>query len=320
MPRFKDDLPHGVIPATLLALHDDFSIDEHGTRRHLRDVAATPGLSAITVNGHASEVHACTFEEQQRILDVTLDEIGDRLPVISGVWADGSAAAARIARMAESRGAAALLVFPSQVFSMGGQLRPEMAIAHFSTIAAATSLPLIVFAYAERSTLSYPLDTLVALAEAVPTIRAIKDWSNDPMLHERQIRTLQGLPRPVNVLTTHSAWLMASLTLGCAGLLSGSGSVIPDLQAALFQAVQAGDLKRARAINDRIYPLAQAFYAAPALDMHNRMKECLVMLGRMDRAVVRPPLVRISDAERTRLRDALRQAGIGEAGALDLAA
>lgn len=320
MPVFKDYIPHGVIPATLLALHDDFSIDERGTRRHLRDVAATPGLSAITVNGHASEVHACTFEEQQRILDVTLEEIGDRLPVISGVWADGSAAAARIARMAQDRGASALLIFPSQVFSMGGQLRPEMAIAHFSTIAAATDLPLIVFAYNERSTLSYPLDTLMKLADAVPTIRAIKDWSNDPMLHERQIHTLQSLPRPVNVLTTHSAWLMASLTMGCNGLLSGSGSVIPDLQAALFQAVQQGDLNRARAINERIYPLAQAFYAAPALDMHNRMKECLVLLGRMDRAVVRAPLVRITETERERLRLALHQAGIGPDGALDLAA
>ena len=310
MPRFKDYVPHGVIPATLLAMHDDCSIDEAGTRRHLRDVAATPGLSAITVNGHASEVHACTVEEQARILDLTLEEIGDRLPVISGVWADGSANAASIARMAERHGASALLVFPSQVFSMGGQMRPEMALAHFSAIADATDLPLIVFAYNERSTLSYPLDTIVKMAEAIPSIRAIKDWSNDPMLHERQIRTLQGLSRPVNVLTTHSAWLMASLTMGCAGLLSGSGSVIPDLQAALFQAVQAGDLNAARAINDRIYPLAQAFYAAPALDMHNRMKEALVMLGKMDRAVVRPPLVRITDAERARIRVALTEAGL----------
>jgi 4-hydroxy-tetrahydrodipicolinate synthase len=310
MPRFKDYVPHGVIPATLLAMHDDCSIDEAGTRRHLRDVAATPGLSAITVNGHASEVHACTAEEQAGILDLTLEEIGDRLPVISGVWADGSANAASIARMAERHGASALLVFPSQVFSMGGQMRPEMALAHFSAIADATDLPLIVFAYNERSTLSYPLDTIVMMAEAIPSIRAIKDWSNDPMLHERQIRTLQGLSRPVNVLTTHSAWLMASLTMGCAGLLSGSGSVIPDLQAALFQAVQAGDLNAARAINDRIYPLAQAFYAAPALDMHNRMKEALVMLGKMDRAVVRPPLVRITDAERARIRVALTEAGL----------
>ncbi len=159
--------------------------------------------------------------------------------------------------------------------------------------------------------MSYPLDTLVRLAEAIPSIRAIKDWCNDPMLHERHIRTLQSLPRPVNVLTTHSAWLMASLVLGCNGLLSGSGSVIPELHVALWQAVQARrpGAQRVR-INDRIYPLAQAFYAAPALDMHNRMKECLVMLGRMERAVVRPPLVRIDATERARLRAALDAAGL----------
>ena len=89
---------------------------------------------------------------------------------------------------------------------------------------------------------------------------------------------------------------MASLTLGCNGLLSGSGSVIADLQVALWRAVQANDLAKARAINDRIYPLAHAFYAPPFLDMHNRMKEALVLLGRMKRAVVRPPLMKLSEA------------------------
>ena len=303
-------VPHGVIPATLLAFHDDFSIDEAETSRHLRHVAATDGISAITVNGHASEVHACTEAEQQRVLALTLAEIGDRLPIISGVWADGSANAARIARTAAAEGASALLVFPSQVFAMGGQARPEMACAHFSEIASATDLPLIVFAYPERSTLSYPLDTLMRLAEAIPSIRAIKDWCNDPALHERQIRALQSLPRPVNVLTTHSAWLMASLTMGCNGLLSGSGSVIPELHVALWRAIQAGDLAQARAVNERIHPLAEAFYAAPALDMHNRMKECLVLLGRLSHAVVRPPLLRIGAAERARLRAALTEAGL----------
>ncbi len=303
-------VPHGVIPATLLAFDDDGDIDAAETRRHLRDVAATDGISAITVNGHASEVHACTEAEQQRVLALTLAELGDRLPVISGVWADGSANAARIARMAAAEGASALLVFPSQVFGMGGQLRPEMALAHFGAIAAATDLPLIVFAYPERSTVSYPRETLVRLAETIPSIRAIKDWCNDPVLHERHVRTLQGLARPVNVLSTHSAWLMASLMLGCNGLLSGSGSVIPELQVALWRAVRAGDLPAARAVNDRIHPLAEAFYAAPALDMHNRMKECLVMLGRQARAVVRPPLVRITPPERARLRAALVAAGL----------
>jgi dihydrodipicolinate synthase/N-acetylneuraminate lyase len=119
------------------------------------------------------------------------------------------------------------------------------------------------------------------MIEAVPTIRAIKDWAGNVPQHEMHIRELQGLKRPVNVLTTHSAWLLSSLVLGCNGLLSGSGSVIPDLQAALFRAVKANDLAEARRLNDRIYPLARVFYAEPWANMHNRMKEALVLLGRL---------------------------------------
>ena len=100
---------------------------------------------------------------------------------------------------------------------------------------------------------------MLRLADAVPTIRAIKDWSGDPALHERNIRALQSRPPPVTVLTTHSAWLLSSLVLGCNGLLSGAGSVIADLQVALFEAVRGNDLARARAINDRMYPLARHF-------------------------------------------------------------
>src|SRR4029077_20883592 len=99
----------------------------------------------------------------------------------------------------------------------------------------------------------------------------------DAMVHERNIRVLQSLGRPVTVLTTHSAWLLSSLVLGCDGLLSGAGSVIAALQVALFRAVRADALAGARALNERIYPLAQAFYAPPFLDMHNRTKECLAL-------------------------------------------
>ncbi len=121
---------------------------------------------------------------------------------------------------------------------------------------------------------------------------------------------MQGRARPINVLTTNSAWLLSSLVLGCNGLLSGSGSVIADLQARLYRAVQANDLAEARRLNDRIYPTAQVFYADPFIDMHNRMKEALVLLGKLPRAAVRPPLVKISDAEIARIREALVEAGL----------
>lgn len=320
MGRVHGYQPAGVIPATLLAFNEDMSIDEAETRRHLRDVAKVAGLSAITVNGHASEVHACTFEEQQRILAVSLDEIGSKLPLINGVYADGSIEAARIARMAADEGASALLVFPPNSMIAGGQMRPEMAVAHFRRIADATDLPLILFQYPMTTGLGYPFETLLKVIDAVPTIRAIKDWCADPMAHERHIRTLQSMARPVNVLTTHSAWLMASLSMGANGLLSGAGSVVADLQVQLFQAVKGKDLAAAQRVNDRLYPMQQAFYAPPFLDMHNRMKECLVMLGRLKRAVVRPPLMKLSDAELARLRQAIAAARLGPDGAFAEAA
>src|SRR5581483_3604776 len=97
--------PRGVIPAVLLPFENDLSIDQASFRKHLRDVSATPGLSAITVNAHSTEVASCTFDEQRRVLDIARDEIGGRLPIVNGIWADGSLEAARIARMATQGGA-----------------------------------------------------------------------------------------------------------------------------------------------------------------------------------------------------------------------
>jgi len=308
MPRDMKWTPQGVVPAVLLPFHEDLSIDEPSFRAHLSDVAAVEGLSAIALNAHSTEVASCTFDEQKRVLAIAKDEIGGRLPIVNGVYAEGSLGAARIARMAAEGGAAALLVFPPGPFTMGQ--RPEMVVEHFRRVADAANLPIIAFQYPLAGGQGYPLATLLKIIEAVPAVRAIKDWCANPQLHERQIRTLQSLNPAVNVLTTHSSWLMSSLVMGCSGLLSGSGSVIADLQAKLFRAVRANDLATAKQINDRIWPTAEAFYSEPWVDMHNRMKEALVMMGKLPRAVVRPPLVKISQAEMERIRVALIAAGL----------
>jgi len=303
-------IPEGVIPAVLLPFHEDLSIDYDGYRQHLRRVCSTEGLSAVTVNAHSSEMASCTFEEQQRVLETTLEEVGDRLPVVCGVYSTGSLEAAKIARMAEEHGASALLVFPPEPFITGVQARPEMAYAHYELIAEASSLPIIHFQYALASGQGLLLDHLMELADRIPSIVAVKDWVGEPQLHERHIRQLQGRSRPVNVLTTHSAWLLSSLVLGAKGLLSGSGSVIADRQVALFQAVQRGDLAAARDAWDSIYPLSEVFYSTPWVDMHNRMKWALHVLGELDYPAIRPPLVPLPEQERRKIEDALERANL----------
>src|ERR1700692_3530748 len=119
MSRHPAFVPQGVIPAVLLPFHEDLSIDEPSFRAHLRDVGAVEGLSAITVNAHSPEVASCTEDEQRRVMEIAGEEVGGALPIIHGVWADGSLEAARIARQAQVGGASALLVFPPAPFAVG---------------------------------------------------------------------------------------------------------------------------------------------------------------------------------------------------------
>lgn len=302
--------PVGVIPACLLPFHSDMSIDEPAFRSHLLDVAAVDGITGITVNGHASEVHAATFEEQRRIVAVAKEVLGDRLATIAGVFSNSSLEAARLAAAAEQEGADCLLVFPPDILFQGGDMRPEMIFEHLRRITGASRLPIILFQFPVASGLSYPRATLLELCRRFPQIRAVKDMIGDGNRHEQQIRELHGLEHPVRVLTTHSSWLLGSLALGCDGLLSGAGSVIANFQVALFRAIKAGDLATARAVNDRIYPTVRAFYDAPLLDMHNRMKEALVLLGRLGNATVRPPLFKLGQAEIDRIAARLAEAGL----------
>ena len=138
---------------------------------------------------------------------------------------------------------------------------------------------------------------------------AVKDWSNDIVAFERNLRAIRATGRPVAMLSSFTMSLMASFLLGADGAISGMGSVAADLQAELFEACRKGDLDGARRINDRLDPLVRVFYAPPFVDMHNRMKEALVILGRIPAAHVRPPLTPVSASEREAIRQALIASG-----------
>jgi 4-hydroxy-tetrahydrodipicolinate synthase len=300
---------HGCMPANLLPFTADLAIDETAYRRHLRWLADCPGVTGIVANGHAAEVSSLTREERRRSLAIALDEVAGKVPVVAGVYSDGTLEAAELARDARSAGAAGLLVFPPTLFMWGAQQKPDMPLRHFQSLADAVDLPLIVFEYPLASGIGYSPETLADLCK-IPTVAGMKDWSNDIVSYERNLRALRAAGRPVAMLSAFTMSLMATFMLGADGCISGMGSVAADRQAQLFQAVQDGRLEEARAINDRLAPLVSAFYAPPFVDMHNRMKEALAILGRIPAAHVRPPLTPVGEDERDRIRLALRAAGL----------
>src|SRR2546423_8034572 len=178
----------GVMPANLLPFTADLAIDEPAYRTHLRWLADTRGVAGIVANGHAAEVSSLSREERRRALGIALDEVGPQCPVVAGVYADGTQEAVELARDAKAEGAAAVLVFPPTLFMWGARGKPEMALRHFSEIAAQADLPIIVFEYPPASGIGYSPETLAQLA-AIPHVSAVKDWPID-------YRTLAANPRP----------------------------------------------------------------------------------------------------------------------------
>ena len=299
----------GIMPANLLPFDLDYSIHERDYRRHLSWLANVPGVTAIVCNGHAAEVSSLTRKERRQALAIALDEVGSRIPLITGIYTDSTLEAIEMARDAKSEGASGLLIFPPTLFMWGAQLRPEMVYRHFALITEAVDLPMVAFQYPPVSGIGYNPDTLVKLTE-IPQIVAIKEWSNDIVAFERNLHAIRATKRPVAILSSFTMSLFASFVLGADGAISGMGSVAADLQAELFELVQRGDIDAARRLNDRLLPLVRVFYAQPFLDMHNRMKEALAILGRIESAVVRPPLQPIGEDERELIRLALEESDV----------
>jgi 4-hydroxy-tetrahydrodipicolinate synthase len=296
----------GIMPANILPFKADLSIDEPAYRAHLRWLADTPGVTGIVANGHAAEVASLSRDERKRTLAIALDEVAGTCPVIAGVYTDGTAEAVELTKDARSAGAAGVLLFPPTLFMWGAQVKPDMVITHYHEVAA-VGLPIIAFEYPPASGIGYAPDTLARLAQ-IPQVVGVKDWSNDIVAFEQNLRAIRATGRPVAILSSFTMSLMASFLLGADGAISGMGSVTADLQAELFAACQKGDLDGARRINDRLEPLVRVFYAPPFVDMHNRMKEALVLLGRIPAAHVRPPLTPIPAAEREAIARALKLA------------
>ena len=295
----------GVIPANILPFDLDLRIDEPAYRDHLDSLVTVEGVSGITCNGHAAEVSSLDHSERQRVLQIAVETVAGRVPVISGLFADDEPDALDQARSAVSVGADALLVFPPEFLRYCED--PDLPRQYFALLAQEVPVPLVAFMYPTFTGLDYAPGQLEAIC-AVDSVVAVKDWSLDIARYERNLEIARSAPHPVSLLSSFSTHLLPSLMVGGDGILSGHGSVIAPLQVELYQAVGRGDLEAARRVYARIQKLTRVVYRSPMPNMYARMKEQLVMLGASMTTKVRPPLREVSEDERRSLRCALEAA------------
>jgi 4-hydroxy-tetrahydrodipicolinate synthase len=297
----------GLIPATVLPMTEDARIDEPGLRRYMQHVVAAEP-KALAINADTGESPHLWPQERRRVLEIVIDEVGDRMPVIAGLGAQFTDQAVELAREYKEVGASGLLMFPISAYQ-GQPLDSEVPLRYHAAVADATGLPLVLFNLqpALGGVLYSPeaLHRLCGIADVV----AIKEASFDAKLF-LEVRQAVKEARPECVfLTGNDNFIYESFILGAEGALIGFGAVATRRQVEMIELALEGSHAEGSAIMDALTPLADAIFAAPVRNYRARAKEALVMQGILERATVREPLLPVSDAERERVLQAMVYAG-----------
>jgi 4-hydroxy-tetrahydrodipicolinate synthase len=296
---------NGLIPATVLPMDADGRIDEAALRAYIAWIVAQ-GPVALAINVDTGEGPHLTHDEKVRVLGIVRD-VTD-LPIVAGLAGPSTQAAVRQAKDFQAAGADALLVFPIPAY-LSQPLDVRVPVAYHEAVAS-VGLPLILFQLQPAlGGLNFEPDTLRALA-SIDGVVAIKEASFDARRFVDVARLLEDLPRPITLLTGNDNFILESFMLGATGALIGFGAVMTREQVDMIDAWKAGRIDEARALGVRVQRLADVVFAAPVGDYRVRLKECLKLLGVLDRTHVRLPLQPIRDEERAFLAEVLAEVGL----------
>jgi 4-hydroxy-tetrahydrodipicolinate synthase len=303
---------HGIIPACILTFDADGRFDEAAYRRYLQWLLPQ-GPVALAINADTGEGPHLWPDERERVLRVAVDEAGS-VPVVAGLSATFTAQAIEEAKRAEGAGASGLLVFPIPVYQ-GTPLDPAIPVAYHEAIARGCGLPMVAFQLQPAlGGVIFSEETLRRIA-AIDAVVALKEASFDARLYLQTRRLIEGLERPIDLLTGDDNFVLESFVMGAEGALIGFGTLATDLQVEMYRLTRAERWAEARAIWERLLPLEEAVYGQPVRDYRARTKVALKALGVIDSTVMRPPLTPISDAAAAAIHEALAGAGLLTASA-----
>lgn len=296
---------NGLVPATVLPMFEDGSIDEASLRSYIGWVTGQ-GPVALAINVDTGEGPHLTHDEKVRVLRIVRD-VTD-LPIVAGLAGPSTDAAVRQAKEFRDVGADALLMFPIPAY-LSEPLDVRVPVGYLEAVGA-VGLPMILFQLQPAlAGVNFEPETLRAMA-SVDGVVAIKEASFDARRFMDTARILDDLPRPITFLTGNDNFILESFMLGATGALIGFGAVMTREQVDMIDAWNDGRIDDAMALGRRVQRLADVVFARPVGDYRVRLKECLRILGVLEAAHVRRPLLPLSDAERAHLAAVLTEVGL----------
>ncbi len=254
------------------------------------------GNDGLVVSGTTGESPTTTDAEKNQLLRAVVDAVGGQAAVLAGVGTNATRHSVELARAAEKAGAHGLLVV-SPYYS-----KPPQAglAAHFTAVADATGLPVMLYDIPGRTGVPIEATTLARLAEH-PRIVAVKDAKDDLGAASWVLaRTDLAFYSGTDILG------LPLLSVGGCGVVSVVGHVATPVIRQMIDAFDAGDIARARTLHQRLLPAYEGIFRTQGVIL---AKAALAMAG-LPAGPVRPPLVDATEAERTRLRADLAAAGL----------
>jgi len=256
------------------------------------------GHDGLVINGTTGESPTTTDAEKVDLVRVVVEAVGDRAHIVAGAGSNNTAHSVESARAAARAGAQGLLI----VTPYYNKPPQEGVLAHFTTVADATALPVIVYDIPGRTGTPIHTDTLLRMAEH-PRIVAVKDAKGDlfaasEVMSQTDLQWYSG----------DDALNLAHLTQGAVGIISVVGHVASRQYAEMIAAVLEGKLARAIEIHRQLIPAVNAI-------MHITQGAISVKAALHDRGViassaVRLPLIAATTDQLARLREGLEQSGL----------
>jgi 4-hydroxy-tetrahydrodipicolinate synthase len=244
----------GSIVAIVTPMHEDGSLDLERYRA-LIDWHVDSGTAAIVAVGTTGESPTVDFEEHGELIRVAVEQAAGRVPVIAGTGGNSTREAIELTRHARQVGAAASL----QVVPYYNKPTQEGLYRHFRAVAEAVDLPVILYNVPGRTVADLVNHTVLRLAE-VPGVVGLKDATGDL---PRASELLARLPRGFALYSGNDDSALALMALGGHGVISVTANVAPRQMAQLCRLALDGDLRAARAINDRLLPLHSGLFVEP---------------------------------------------------------
>ncbi len=288
---------HGSLVALITPMRADGMIDEPALERFI-EWQIDQGTDGLVPVGTTGESPTLSHTEHQRVVELTVRIARKRVPVIAGAGSNATAEAIGLARHAQSVGADGVLV----VTPYYNKPTQDGLVLHYTAIADAIDIPLIIYNIPSRSVIDMSVATMAKLA-AHRTIAGVKDATANLT---RPLHTTAACGPDFCQLSGEDHTALAFLAAGGHGCISVTANIAPKLCAEMHRAWRQGDLARAMAIQAQILPLHDALFfetnPAPA-------KFAASLLG-FGADHCRLPLAPLTEAARSKMRAAMAQAGI----------